>query len=160
MSNFDRITKSTLFFWSYYSIESVWHNSFKVYKFLKTGVHEKYILISSRGKFSLTSLSKIDTNTINQEFLFWICPVKFSIRHNSCIRKRKCTFIWCSYHFKTPFCVILQYPQLKREILHQKEKQYSVNLGDFFFRILCRMDIYFIGLVIYQSGIRINIINT
>ena len=32
----------------------------------------------------------------------------------------------------TLFCVILQYPQSKREILRQKEKQYSVKLHDFF----------------------------
>ena len=49
------------------------------------------------------------------------------------IVNHKCTFIWCSYHFNTPFCVILQYPQSKREILRQKEKQYSAKLHDFFF---------------------------
>ena len=38
---------------------------------------------------------------------------------------------------------------VKIEILHQKEKQYSVKLHDLFFRILCRMDIYFKRLVIY-----------
>ena len=64
------------------------------------------------------------------------------------------------YHFKTSFCVILQYPQLKIEILHQKEKQYSVKLHDLFFRILCRMDIYFKRRVIYQSRITVNISNT
>ena len=46
--------------------------------------------------------------------------------------KHKCTFIWCSYHFNTPYCLNLHYPQSKREILCQKEKQYSVNLHDFF----------------------------
>ena len=48
------------------------------------------------------------------------------------ILKYKCTFVWSSYHFNTLFCVILQYPQSKREILRQKEKQYSVKLHDFF----------------------------
>ena len=37
------------------------------------------------------------------------------------ILKHKCIFIRGSYHFNTPFCVILQYPQSKREILCQKE---------------------------------------
>ena len=36
-------------------------------------------------------------------------------------------------HFNTPFFIILQYHQSKREILSQKKKQYSVNLHDFFF---------------------------
>ena len=49
------------------------------------------------------------------------------------IRKHKCTFIWCSYLFNTPCSVILQYPQWKREILCQKEKQCSVKLHDIFF---------------------------
>ena len=49
------------------------------------------------------------------------------------IVKHKCTFIWCPYHFNTPFCAILQYPQSKREILCQKEKQISVKLHDFCF---------------------------
>ena len=63
--------------------------------------------------------------------------------------KHKCTFIWCSYHFNTPYCVNLHYPQSKREILFQKEKQYSAKLHDFF-HILCRMDLYFKRLMIYQ----------
>ena len=33
------------------------------------------------------------------------------------ILKHKCTFIWCSYHFNTQFCVIPQYPQSKRKII-------------------------------------------
>ena len=68
------------------------------------------------------------------------------------------TFILCSYHFNTPSCVILQYPQSKREILCQKEKQYSVKVHHFF-RILCLMDIFFKRLIIYQSGIKVNIGN-
>ena len=99
----------------------------------------------------------MDIDIINQEFLFWLWPVKLSIRHNSFIRKLKSALIWCSYHFKTPFRVILQYPQLKREILQSKEK---AILSQAALRILCRMDIYFKRLVIYQSGIRINISNT
>ena len=70
--------------------------------------------------------------------------------------KHKCTFIWCYYHLNIPFCVILQYIQSKREILRQKEKQCSVKLH-IFFRILCRMNIYFNRLVICQSGITMNI---
>ena len=46
------LKKSTIFFWIYYSIESIRHNSFNVYKFPKAGVHGKYILISSRDKFT------------------------------------------------------------------------------------------------------------
>ena len=87
-------------------------------------------------------------------------PIKLSIRHNSLILKDKCTFVWCSYHFNTPFCVFLQYSQSKREILCQKEKQYSVKLHHFFFRILCRIDIYFKRLIVYQSVITMNISNT
>ena len=63
-------------------------------------------------------------------------------------------------YFNTPFCIILQYHQSKREILSQKKKQYSVNLHDFFFRILCLMDIFFMKLNIYQSGIAMNLSNT
>ena len=74
------------------------------------------------------------------------------------ILKRKCTFIWCSYHLNTPFCVILQYPQSKGEILSQKEKQYYVKLHDVFC-ILYRMDIFFKRLMIYQSGITMNMKN-
>ena len=48
------------------------------------------------------------------------------------ILKHKRTFIWCSYHL-TQFCVILQYPQSKSEIWHQKEKPYSVKLHYFFY---------------------------
>ena len=72
--------------------------------------------------------------------------------------KYKCIFIWCSYHFNTPFCVMLQYPQSRTEILCQKEKQYSVKLHDFF-HILCRMDTFFKRLIIYESGITINVSN-
>ena len=52
---------------------------------------------------------------------------------NSFILKHKCVFIWCSYYFNAPFCVIFQYPQSKRENLHQKEKQHSVKLRNFSF---------------------------
>ena len=76
------------------------------------------------------------------------------------ILKQKCTFIWCSYHFNTLFCIILQYRQSKREILCRKEKQYSVKLHDFCFRILCRMDIHFKRFIINQCGITMNIKNT
>ena len=62
------------------------------------------------------------------------------------------------YHFNTPFCVIFS-------ILSQKEKFYFkrktilVKLRDFFC-ILCWMDIYSKRLVLYQSGISMNISNT
>ena len=85
------------------SIEPIRHNSLKVYKFLKPGVHRKCILIYLRGKFTYTSLSSL--------FLFWFCSMKLSIRHNTLVLKHKSAFIWCSYHFNTPFCVILRYPQ-------------------------------------------------
>ena len=75
------------------------------------------------------------------------------------VLKYKLKVIWCSYHFNTPFCVNLQYPQSKREILCQKEKQYLIKLHGFFYRILCWMDIFFdMRLIIYQRGITMNII--
>ena len=133
LSNFDRVKKSRLFFWSCYSIEFIRHNSFKVYKFLKTGVHEKCILISSRGKFTWTFLPKIIVGIIDQEFLFWLCPMKLSIRHNSFILKHKCDFFfWFSYHFNTPFCVILQYPQSKREIYVKRKNNTQSSCMIFF----------------------------
>ena len=49
------------------------------------------------------------------------------------ILNHKYTFTLCSYHFNTPFSVILQYPQSKNKILCQKEKRYSVKLHDFLF---------------------------
>ena len=52
LTNFNRIRNSTQYFLSCYSIESIRHNSFKAYQFLKTEVHGKCILISSRTKFS------------------------------------------------------------------------------------------------------------
>ena len=109
--------KKYTIFWSYYSLISIGHKSFKVYKFLKTGFYGKCILISSIGKFSQTSLSKIDIDIINQELLFWLCHVKLSIRHNSFIRKCKCAFIWCSYILKHHFVLFFI-------ILSQKEKFY------------------------------------
>ena len=54
-------------------------------------------------------------------------------------------------HFNAPFRVILQYPQSKGEILLQKKN---------FFCILSRMEIYLKRLIIYQSGIKINISST
>ena len=48
------------------------------------------------------------------------------------ILKHKCTFIRCSYHFNTPFCVIRQYSQLKRQILWQKENNTQSNSTIFF----------------------------
>ena len=78
------------------------------------------------------------------------------------VLKYKFKVIWCSYHVHTPFCVNLQSPQSKREILRQKEKQYLIKLHDFFFfffRILCWVDIFFdMRLTIYQRGITMNII--
>ena len=52
------------------------------------------------------------------------------------------------------YFVSLQYPQSKKEILCQKKKQYSVKLHDFFC-ILCRIDILFKRLIIYQSDMKI-----
>ena len=72
MSNFDRIRKGTLFFKNCYSIESMRHNSFKANKFLKTGVHGKYRLVSSRAKFTIDlQLSTIDVDIINQECFYF-----------------------------------------------------------------------------------------
>ena len=62
------------------------------------------------------------------------------------ILKHKCIFIRCSYHFNTPFCVILQYPQSKREILCQKEKQYSVKLHYFVFVV------FYVGWTYFLKG--------
>ena len=70
--------KKVHYFFEALSIESIRLNSFKVYKFLKTGVHGKFILISSRGKVTWISLFKSDIDIINQEFFFdfvlWNCP--------------------------------------------------------------------------------------
>ena len=70
------------------------------------------------------------------------------------ILKHKCTFIWC---FNTPFCVILQYPQSKKN-LRQKEKQYSFKLHDYCSYFMS--DGYFNRLIICQNGITMNISNT
>ena len=59
------------------------------------------------------------------------------------------------HHFVLFFSILSQ----KKEILGQKQKQYSVKLLDCFC-ILCRMDIYFKRLVIYESGITMNITKT
>ena len=80
-----------------------------------------------------TFLSKIDVDIINRKFLFWLCSMKLFMWHNPLILQQKCAFIWCFYQFNTSFCVILHYLQSKREILRQKEKQYSVKLHGFFF---------------------------
>ena len=66
---------------------------------------------------------------------------------------------WCSSHFNTPFCVILQYPQSKKCFMW-KRKTILSQAAWFSFRILCRLDIYFKRLIIYQSGITMNISNT
>ena len=129
MRNFDRIKKSALFFLSCYSIEFIRHISFKVYKFLKTGVYGKCLLISSRGKFAETSLSKIDINLISQEFLFWLCPMKLSIGHNSLILKHKCVFIWCSYHFVLFFSIL---SQKEKFYVKQKHNNHSSCMVIFF----------------------------
>ena len=62
---------------------------------------------SLTGRLYSEKHTRVTANQVwpNQEFLFWLCPIKLSIQ-----RKHKCTFIWCCYHFNTPFCVILQYP--------------------------------------------------
>ena len=70
------------------------------------------------------------------------------------ILKHKCTFIWC---FNTPFCVILQYPQSKKNLC-QKEKQYSFKLHDYCSYFMS--DGHFNRLIIYQNGITMNISNT
>ena len=56
-------------------------------------------------------------------------------------------------------CVIIQYPQSKREILCQNEEQYSVELHDFFSYFMSYEHI-FKRFIIYQSGITMNIRNT
>ena len=70
MSNFDKIRKSTSFFKNYYSIESVRNNSFKAYKFIKTGVHGKYILLSSRAKFKRFLCLKFILVSLIKRFYF------------------------------------------------------------------------------------------
>ena len=59
LSNFDKIRKSTLFLLNYYSVESIRHNSLKVYKFLKAGVDGKYALVTSRTKFTRLTYIKL-----------------------------------------------------------------------------------------------------
>ena len=46
-----------------------------------------------------------------------------------------------------------------KTILCQAKQNKKKNTQRFFFRILCRMDIYFKWLMIYQSGITMNITN-
>ena len=70
LSNFDRIRKSTQYFSSYYSIKSIQHNPYKVYKFLKTGVHGKYILIYSRAKFTRLLYLKLMLIWLIKSFYF------------------------------------------------------------------------------------------
>ena len=75
------------------------------------------------------------------------------------ILKHKCTFIWCSYHFNRPFCAILQYPRSNKYSLSKRKAILSQAAG-YFFRILCRMNIYFKRVIIYQTGITMNISKT
>ena len=114
-----------------------------------------------RWSILLFKLERIKKKEKSQRFYFKNFPKHIvSDGQMKLILKHKCTFIWCSYHFNPPFCVILQYPQSKWEILHRKEKKYSFKLHDFFSRILCRMDIYSKRRVIYQSGSTMNISHT
>ena len=85
--------------------------------------------------------------------------MKLSSQHNSLILKHKCAFISCFYYFNTAFCVILL-SSVKKKSLSQKQKTILSQTEWFSFRILCRMDIYFKRIVIYQSGITKNISNT
>ena len=60
------------------------------------------------------------------------------------------------HHFVLFFNILSQ----KKKFSVQRKKQFSVKLHDFFPHILCRMDIYFKRLFIYQSGITMNMSNT
>ena len=59
-------------------MESMRHNSFKAEKFLKTGVHGKYILVSSRAKFTGLLYLKLMLIWLIKKFYFdlvlSICP--------------------------------------------------------------------------------------
>ena len=70
LRNFDRIKKGTLLFLSYSSIESIRNNSFKAYKFLNTRVHGKYILASSRARFTRLLYLKMTLIQLIKSFYF------------------------------------------------------------------------------------------
>ena len=78
--------------------------------------------------------------------------MEFSPKHN-------CTFIWCSYQFNTRFCVILQLSLVKKRNFMSKGKTILQSSCIIFFRILCRMDIFFKMLIIYQNAITMKISN-
>ena len=65
-------------------------------------------------------LSKWYQNEYEQHIICY-CPIKKRCKNEYNCKNEYIAFIWSSYHFNTPFCVILQYPQSKREILRQKE---------------------------------------
>ena len=59
------------------------------------------------------------------------------------------------HHFVLFFSILSQ-----KEKFYVKKKNHTQSSCKIFFRILCRMDIYFKRLIIYQSGIPMNISNT
>ena len=115
------LKKSTLYFWSYYSIEPIRYNSFKVYKFLKTGVHEKCMLINSKEKFIRLSYLKLILiqliNRLHCGFGLWKClsdVINLLLSTNVLLFD---VFFILLHHF-----VLFFYPQLEKEISRQKEK--------------------------------------
>ena len=81
--------------------------------------------------------------------------MKLSIRHNSIILNHKYAFIWRFYNLIHHFVLFFS-------ILSEKGKFYikrKSNTREIFFRLLFRVNI-FKRLIIYQSGITINISNT
>ena len=77
-------------------------------------------------------------------------------KNNFIILKHKCTFILCSYHFNTPFFSI---PSQKKGFYVKRKNNTQSSCMIFSFRILCQMEIYFNGLIIYQSGVTVNTSN-
>ena len=141
---------------SYYSIKSIQHNSFKVYKFLKTEVYTKYILISSTAKFTRLLYRKlILIKSFYFDFALW--------NWSSDIIQ---LFLSTNVFLFDVLTILIHHFVLFLSILSQKKKFYLKRKNNtqsscmiFFLLILCRMDIYFKRFVSYESGITMNISN-
>ena len=77
-----------------------------------------------------------------------------------CRMNKRDLFLSTNVLFFDALTILIHHSVLFFSILSQKEKfsvkrkkEFSVKLHDFFFHILCRMDIYFRRLIVYQSRI-------
>ena len=89
---------------------------------------------------------------------------KESLKHNvldgqmELILKHKCTFIWCSYHFKYTILCYYSVSSVKKKNYMSKGKT-MLSQAAWFFHILCRMGIFLKRFTIHESGIIINMRN-